>query len=155
MLSLPPVQQIIDGIVVVLEWALLLFPILSVYVTLVHLKWFRLYKPSPLIRHLLISSMAVDISSFIIAFLAAVALGIIDVELPTGIGTILVASAVLISLGVKVYRRINLRGLDHPDMDVEPHVESQDQREDREFGEQRRELEEIHTKEEAKIENQE
>lgn len=141
---MPSLRQIIDSLVLVAEWGFVLFPIISIYVTLVHYKWWRTYRPSPLIRHLLISSAAVDYSALAVAFVVLNALDIIPIDLEPGVNTLILASALFVSMGVKVYRRINLRALDHPDADVQQRIETQDQREDREFGEQRRDLEKTH-----------
>jgi vacuolar-type H+-ATPase subunit I/STV1 len=151
---LPTLEEFIQAVLPTIEWMFLVFPLISGYVTYVHWKWWRAYRPSPLIRHLLISSAAVDISALIVAFIVANAFEIIPIDLPTGANTLLLALALGISLGVTVYRRISLRALDKPDVNIEQRVETQDEREDREFGEKRRGVEAKHI-EETKRANQE
>lgn len=141
---MPTIEEIIEVILPPIQVSFLIFPLVSIYVSWVHWKWWQLYKPSPLIKHLLISSIAVDMSALIVAFIVANAFGIVPVQMPDGSNTILLAVALMIALGVKVYRRISLRALDKPDVDIEQRQETQDQREDREFGEQRRNLEVTH-----------
>ena len=134
-----------DTIRTVVQWSILVVTLFGFYVTRVHLKWWKLYKPSPLVKHLLISSIVVDISASILSFI--VVMQLIGVTLPTGVGLTLVGLALLLSLGVKAYRRFDLRNLDYPDEDIRQRSETQDQREDRQFGDQRRELEQEHAEE--------
>jgi hypothetical protein len=134
---------------VILDWIFILFPFVGYYVTYVHYKWWQTYKPSPLIRHLLISSIAVDTGATIIGFLALCQL--LNIELGDTIPALLVSLALVITLGVKVYRRFDLRALDRPDMDLEQRVETQNQREDRQFGEERRALELEHAEDQVVI----
>lgn len=141
---MPSIEEVIDIILPFAEWGFLTFPIISIYVTFVHYRWWRIYRPSPLIRHLLISSIAVDISALLVAFIVANAYGYIPIDMPQGGNTIILAIGLGIALSVKVYRRISLRALDDPGVDVQERVETQDQREDRQFGEERRKLEQEH-----------
>ena len=125
-----------------LEWVILAFPILSIYVTTVHYGWWKFYQPSPLIKHLLISSIAVDVASVMVSIVALTIL--FDIDLPDGLITIMIGGSLVLSMGVKVWRRIDLRALDHPGEDIIQRVETQNQREDRNFGDKRRSLEETH-----------
>lgn len=137
----PTIEEMIEFVITPIQWSFLIFPLISAYVTYAHYRWWKLYAPSPLIKHLLISSIAVDVSALIVAFIVANSFGIIPIDLPVGANTILLALALMIALGVKVYRRISLRALDRPDEDITQRVETQNQREDRQFGEERRALE--------------
>lgn len=127
---------------VVMEWSFIAIALIGYYVTFIHYKWWKLYRPSPLIRHLLISSIAVDVASTIMAALATILL--LNIEIPREIRLMMVSTALFIGLGVKIYRRVNLRQLDNPNEDVVQRVETQNQREDRQFGEERRALEVEH-----------
>jgi len=131
-----------ESIRAIIQWSILALTLVGFYVTRVHFRWWKLYRPSPLIKHLLISSIVVDVSASILSFI--VILQLLKIQLPTGLGLALVGFALLLSLGVKTYRRIDLRNLDLPDTDLEQRVETQDQREDRQFGDIRRDLEEEH-----------
>lgn len=103
-------------LITLIEWIFILFPFIGIYVTFIHYRWWKIYRPSPLIRHLLISSIAVDIAS-ILAF--TIALGqILDIDLPAGTYTLLLAMALMISLGVKVWRRFDLMELDQVGHDL-------------------------------------
>lgn len=132
-----------------IEWIFVALALVSYYVTYVHFKWWRAYRPSPLIRHLLIASIVIDVGATLTAGLALVmALG---TDVSRDIRVVIVSMALFIGIGVKVFRRFDLRALDHPeDMDVVQRVETQNQREDRQFGEARRGLEAQHIVDEAK-----
>lgn len=118
--------------------------LIGYYVTFVHFKWWNIYRPSPLIKHLLFASAAVDLSATAIAVLAI--LGLLKVTLPPGVGLTVLSLALLITLSVKIFRRFDLRALDTPTVELveTPRAETQNQREDRQFGEERRKLEVVH-----------
>lgn len=139
-----------NPILFILSLTFLILPFVGLYVTFVHRRWVKLHGPSPLLRHLLIASIALDVASFTVMIVAA--LLITGNPLPSPYGSILISFSLYIALGVKIYRRIDLRALDRPDpvpevLDGVTFHESQNQREDREFGEKRRRLEVKHTDE--------
>lgn len=139
----------IDTIIVIVEWLLIILPIMGMYSTYKQYKWWRKYYPSALLKHLFISAIAVDVAGLIVIFIVMSVF--LEIDLPEGVPALLLALALFISLGVKIWRRYDLRELDEDNTDVSQTVETQDQREDREFGEQRRDLEETHIAEAEEV----
>lgn len=133
-----------DFVTGLLSWTFVLLPMLGIYSTIIHYRWWKLYKPSPLIKHLLIAALALDVAAVMVTGVAAASL--LGTPLPRPYGALVVSVALYIAIGIKVWRRFDLRALDHPGEDLETRVETQDQREDRQFGEERRLLESQHNK---------
>src|SRR5574338_1376642 len=106
---MPTFDQVIDFIIGPIQVLFLIFPIVSVYVTYVHYQWWKAYRPSPLIKHLLISSIAVDVAALLSALIVVNIWHLIPITFPNGVNTILLATALAISLSVKVWRRFALR----------------------------------------------
>src|SRR5574338_1674111 len=111
---MPTFDQVIDFIIGPIQVLFLIFPIVSVYVTYVHYQWWKAYRPSPLIKHLLISSIAVDVAGVLSAIIVMNIWHLFPFSFPSGVNTLLLAAALGISLSVKVWRRFALRRLDNP-----------------------------------------
>ncbi len=115
----------------------MLLPVASLYITYVHWKWYQEWRPSPFIKHLLISSMAVDISTIMFAIVALTLY--LDWELPIGLRTVFLMVGILMAVGVKFWRRYDLRQLD-----AGPFAHEMEAAEDKDFGDKRRALENKH-----------
>jgi hypothetical protein len=106
-------------------------------------RWHKRMK-SQFLWGLFLASVATDVAAIPIAFIAA-RRALLGEEAPVLPGTALVlAGAILLLEGIFIYLVIRWRDLDHLEAMVAGE-ETQNQREDRHFGDQRRRLEEHHT----------
>ena len=129
----------------IISMLLILIPVVGLYASYKLWRWQRAYK-SRFLWGLFVASIVSDIASFIVGGVALLRQMVPDTEpLPPLAGLSLGVALVLLEI-VFFYLVIKWRDLDSYIGEVEG--ETQDQREDRQFGEQRRELEQKHRDEE-------
>lgn len=141
-------HQSIVTFVDILAWSLLVLAFLGFYATYKFFRWWKALAPSRLLGALFATALIIDVASIPLIFLALRRL--IDPDAPPyPFGIVLLGIALIILLGAKVVQVWLFRDLDNAVNSGEPQMETQNQREDREFGEQRRALEIEHGEDET------